>query len=76
MPPELRALIVAIEGLLEYNSGEEGARGFVREPLYAVYKSFREYVESLPDGRDKTLWLKRGEYYLNEKEQKLAALYK
>lgn len=75
MTPELRHLLIAIEGLLEYRSGEEGSRGFVREPLYNVYRTFREYVESLPDGKDKEMWKKDLEYHLNEKEKELSRMY-
>lgn len=55
MSDEEYALLVAIGSWLEYRSGPDGARGFVREPVYNVSVCFSEYLESLPESREKSI---------------------
>lgn len=69
------SLLVAIGSWLEYRSSAEGARGFVREPIYNVAKSFNEYLESLPESEQKTLLEMGFSKYTKGIESNLKHLY-
>lgn len=70
MKHEEYALLAAVGNLLEYRSGPDGQRAFVREPLYNVAKCFSEYVGSMDDGREKEILERLNKYAKMVSEQR------